>query len=358
MKTYKVLLHPATYSKASTYLEELKTQKEESGFYLYKKLNGISLKNLSVEVFLEKLFQTKKPQIFAESTVSGNGSDWNQKELSILGDIGFAVPVTIFDNGRHQYPKLHLDPFEGMLLFTPGALLRSNGKSKPADWAEVVDEGARNINFDGFYKLYERRLLPLLLYANSIVEAKGKKALITIPGLGCGQFAGIFKGTLGDQLKKVLIKILEMHGEKLGNISAIYYDPYQECTNETFVINNISLLVRPLVQGNENKSQLSSPVTFNENGVDFSDCFLFSFVAWDHVSWPGNDFYVGSRATDDGVKAAATSSMQSITGIKGEYSTEKFAYYPPSKFHSWNGVVLNQKVELEVTENLLILPSL
>ena len=39
---------------------------------------------------------------------------------------------------------------------------------------------------------------------------------------------------------------------------------------------------------------------------------LFSVVAWDHVSWPGNDFYAGQRKTDDGVKAAATTAMQIV----------------------------------------------
>ena len=33
-------------------------------------------------------------------------------------------------------------------------------------------------------------------------------------------------------------------------------------------------------------------------------------MAWDYVSWPGNDFYGDLRNTDDGVKAAATNSME------------------------------------------------
>src|SRR5262249_44771579 len=42
-------------------------------------------------------------------------------------------------------------------------------------------------------------------------------------------------------------------------------------------------------------------------------------VAWDHVSWPGNDFLGGSRATDDGVKAAASNSMSALAGVEGKY---------------------------------------
>ena len=50
-------------------------------------------------------------------------------------------------------------------------------------------------------------------------------------------------------------------------------------------------------------------------------CELYSMVAWDHVSRPGNDFFGGARATDDGVKAAATDSMRTLTGIAGTSAT-------------------------------------
>ena len=354
MKAYKALLHQQSYQKAKDYQEALRQQKQTAGNYLAKKLNDIDLSALSTEQFLEKLVQTKKPQIFAESDVEGNGSDWNQTELSILGDIGMAVPVQIYDNGRHSMPKIHPIPFEGMLLYTAGALLRSS-YGKPADWAELVEADSKTINKIGYYQLYERRLLPLLHYADSIAKGKGKKALITIPGLGCGQFAGIFKGRLGKELQQALIQILEQHGAQLPNIQAIYYDPYQECQNETFEINNIGLLVRPLTAGNHEKSQLSVPKSFNEEQYDFSACFLFSFVAWDHVSWPGNDFYVGARATDDGVKAAATSSMFSMTGIEGAYSEKGYHYKPPMEFRNWNEVIIKNKIQLNIVDNLIII---
>ena len=38
--------------------------------------------------------------------------------------------------------------------------------------------------------LYERRLLPVFQHVNSIAATQGKSALLTIPGLGCGCFAG------------------------------------------------------------------------------------------------------------------------------------------------------------------------
>jgi putative transposase len=76
---------------------------------------------LSTEAFLEHLVATKQPQIFAESAVHGDGSDWTATELSILGDIGFAVPVSVYDNGRHHRPDVYEQPFPATLLFIPGA---------------------------------------------------------------------------------------------------------------------------------------------------------------------------------------------------------------------------------------------
>jgi hypothetical protein len=101
--------------------------------------------------------------------------------------------------------------------------------------------------------------------------------------------------------------------------------PFSECSNAQLEIHGISLMVRPLLQGNLAKSQLCPPQAYAEVGDDFTGCLLFSMVAWDHVSWPGNDFFAGSRCTDDGVKAAATNSMAVLTGIEGRYDAERGA---------------------------------
>ena len=62
-------------------------------------------------------------------------------------------------------------------------------------------------------------------------------------------------------------------------------------------------------------------------------------VAWDHVSWPGNDFFAGVRCTDDGVKAAATDSVFELTGFKGHYDSRSGAYLPPESYQTWGEVV-------------------
>jgi hypothetical protein len=116
--------------------------------------------------------------------------------------------------------------------------------------------------------------------------------------------------------------------------------------------------VRPLLKGNANKPQLCLPQTYAEAGDDFTNLELFSFVAWDHVSWPGNDFYIGARSTDDGVKAAATNVMAVMTGVEGKYDSLANKYLPPAGYATWEEVVRNNKIQLEIANNLTVLPSL
>lgn len=354
MPTYTPLMHPDALAKAADYLAELLSG-SNPGSYLQRLIKDIQLPSLSLPQFIELLVRTKRPQIFAEMSVDGNGSDWNHTELSILGDISVAVPVTVYDNGLHRNPAIHKTPFDATLLFTPGALLRNGRGETPVDWDEVVSNGV--ISEEGFYALYERRLLPPLRYASLLAESSQRKALVTVPGLGCGQFAGKFAGQLGYYLERTLSRILDTHQNILSGIRAIYFDPYQECENARLNIGNISFMVRPLSKGNMNKPQLCLPSHYEESGDDFSDCDLFSVVAWDHVSWPGNDFFAGSRATDDGVKAAATNSMEILTAISGVYDTHACEYLPPSEYKNWDDVVDRNGIVLQVAERLKVLPD-
>lgn len=98
--------------------------------------------------------------------------------------------------------------------------------------------------------LYERRLLPVFQHVNANAAAEDKHALITIPGLGCGQFAGPFAGQLGVELQVVLERFMTLHGALFSHIKAVYFDPFSECSNNRQEIHGISLMVRPLLQGN------------------------------------------------------------------------------------------------------------
>lgn len=347
MRNYQFLMHDKTFRKAADYLEKIRNG-GQAGRLLQEKLADLPLDQIVIDQFVETLLQTKKPQIFAESSVRGDGSDWNHTELSILGDISAAVPVQVFDNGIHSSPDIHEPPFNAVLIFTPGALLAGCA----CDKAEVAPTG--RIDSEAYYRLYRRRLLPVLAWADKTAAEEGRKALITIPGLGCGMFAGPFKGLLDAELDKALSRLLSEHGHEFKNIRAICYGTYDALENSRETINQIIYLVRPFLKGNKTRSQLSRPENFAEAGDNFSDCILMSVVAWDHVSWPGNDFYIGSRATDDGVKAAATSSMHSMTGIEGKYDRENFCYNPPADFRTWSEAVEKHALKLEFISKLFI----
>ncbi len=351
-KNYKVLIYSETIKKTKDYLQRVQLKSVSAGALFKGQLEKENLTDLTIERFLELLLQTKSPQIFAESAVYGDGSDWNQTELSILGDIVIAMPVVVYDNALHIVPTVYDSPLSATLIYTPGALLRNDSGNTPADWKEVTQND--QIDPQGYYTLYERRLLPVFQYIDETVSEHGTKALVTIPGIGCGQFAGRFRGQMGCYLEAMLLEFLKRHSKEFSSIEVIYYDPYSECENSRYEIEHISLLVRPLKKGNQQRPQLSRPSVYQDEGDDFKELELFSIVAWDHVSWPGNDFYLGARVTDDGVKAAATDSMAVMTNVKGKYNPITNAYEPPKQYRTWNDVITQNKIELKIGDDLYI----
>jgi hypothetical protein len=344
-RNFTIILSAETRRKIEDYAAHLNNGGQR-GSHLAQHLTELKIDGPSL---LDALLKTKRPQIFAESHISGDGSDWSQKELEILGNISIGMDVTIYDNGAHQKPKIHSSPFLGHLVYTPGALLRNDRGFTPADWERVTVDG----EFDPlqYYALYKDRLRPVFSYINETSMAREKPAFITVPGIGCGQFAGPFRGQMGSLFQAALTRLLEEYGEEFPAIKAVYYDPYNECDNQDKYINGIQFLVRPLTADNAGKSQLCAPSFLMQSHAGaFDECELYSLVAWDPVSWPGNDFYLGERVTDDGVKAAATDTMYRMTGIKGEYSAKANKYLPPSPFENWKkvteakGVILDSSV--------------
>lgn len=351
-KQYTPVISKETFNRATNYLSSIKNDQIKPGQNLATQLDEIDIANLSTNKLIELIINTKHPRIFAESGIVGNGSDWNMIELSILGDLSVIVPVEIYDNGLHHFPSVHSEALTGYLAYIPGALLRNDLGRTPADWKEVTLQ--EQFNYEGYRALYARRLLPVFLEINQIMKNKNKYALVTIPGLGCGQFAGQFKGLLGKKLESVLIEVISENISNLSNIKVVYYDPYSECSNNRLEIEHLSFLTRPLNQGNENKPQLCTPKTYQDKEDDFIEYELISLVAWDHCSWPGNDFYEGVRATDDGVKAAATNSMEIITSVKGSYNSANNSYEPPGQYRNWSDVVLKGNIYLDIINNLKV----
>jgi hypothetical protein len=330
-------------------LDALQSDQNIAGTRLYDRLQAAMPSNPTE--LIEQLVNTKLPQIFAESKVYGDGSDWNQTELSILGLISFAVPVLVFDDATHAFPSIHKTPFPATLLFVPGVLLRNGRGQKPLDW-HVVDR-TKQINYATYLALYELKLLPVFKWVNADARKSNTNAVVTVPGLGAGQFAGPFRGQIGALFAQVLKDLIERHAATLPNVEVIYYDPYDECENRRQEIGGVSFRIRPYTQ-RSGKAQLCEITDYEEEGDDLRNLKLYSIVAWDHVSWPGNDFYGGTRATDDGVKAAATDLMCRMTQIQGTYNSTNYSYEPPLPFRNWEEVVISKNLELYAKENLIV----
>jgi hypothetical protein len=345
--SYHLVLSHLTQRKISRLARRIARGDAVSGMRVARLMNTGDAP-ITPDTLLKLLIRSKEPCIFAESEVAGDGSDWTAEELDILGDISIAAHVTVFDDGRHQDPQTHEPSFEGTLVFTPGALLRNDRGGTPPDFLEVVE--ANQVNPDRYYQLYERRLLPVLKFIDATAAARGRSALVTIPGLGCGQFAGMFKGTLGSLLRDTLKRLLAAHSTDLKRVRVVIYDPYNECGDETTHFDGLEFRVRPLLHSANPRPQLCHPVDYQEQDDDFGECDLFSVVAWDPVSWPGNDFYKDARATDDGVKAAATNAMAAFTGIEGSYDPDRHRYRPPNDYQDWGEVGARNKLVLEATD--------
>jgi len=334
MKTYSAAISQESLSRVEGYLADLKSNVVQPGAYLARGLQGVDIAELSTSAFLEILLNTKQPQIFAESAVSGDGQDWTQIELSLLGDVSFIVPVTVFDDGAHQAPLVHDTPFPATLLFTAGALLRNDQGGAPVDWVETHKDGV--FDMGRYISLYRRRLIPVLHWVNADAQVTGRKALITVPGLGCGQFAGPYRGQLGARLETALKQIVSEASAQLPNIQAVWYDPYDECELSKETLGHIEFFARPLAKDLLPRPQLTAPKLFG-----FEDCHL-------------NDYYVGSRATDDGVKAAATDTMRTMTGEEGSYDARQKKYLPPQDCYDWNEVVRRGNIKLAVEGALFV----
>ena len=352
---YTILLHRDSWQRVGDHAARLSPDRSNSGARLRAALSEVPVHRIDAAWLVVALLETKRPRIFAESEVRGDGSDWRLDELRLLGDVSIAVPVTVFDDGRHHRPRVHDRPFRATLIFVPGALLRAaGGSATAADWNEVVRDG--RVDQARYTALYERRLLPALRYASATAEAAGRQALVTIPGLGCGQFAGPFRKTLGARLGEAIASILRRHAGSLTGIRAVWFDPYSECSNKEERIDGLTLYVRPLLRNKPGLPQLSEPAAFARAAGDpaLADCDLYSVVAWDHVSWPGNDFFGGARSTDDGVKAAATDSMFTLTGFRGRYNASTNTYAPPAGVGTWEELVIQNRLQLRATENVMV----
>jgi hypothetical protein len=352
---YTVLISDVTKRKIETYLEELKKNKTTGTILkIILEKKNIEIASLTPQDLLNLLFETKEPNACSESH-NFSTNQWSEEEISILGDCAIAANVEIYDNGVHnqesKYFKIHNTPINGTLLFVPGALLVSSSPDlkETQDVNQLIDQ-------EKLTALYERRLVPSLIHANNTAGTKG--AIITLPGIGCGNFAGDFQGQIEKILQQALLDILTKHAARLPNIKAVIFDvnDSEKCTEGNIIINDSLDFTTVRGQFGKFSSQLKHPAEYGEK---YKKCKLYSIVAWDHLAWPGNDFnHNFSRFTDDGVKGAATNVIEVVTGIKGVYEKELGRFMPSKvqkKLLDWQSLSIQNGITLN-TNNLVEIP--
>lgn len=348
-------MHQSTKKDAENYLSQLQKGEAEASTQLQARLNKLSggktLQNLSVDEFLHELINSKKYMIFAESG-NINYQYWNETESKILGKISVNMAVDIYDNGNWYEPEVHTDangqpkPLKGHLCYVAGALLDTTTGTFDEDEVTTVDKnGKKQLDQEKFTDFYEKRLLPVLDYINKNSTEKNP-AFVTIPGIGEGFFGGNYgtggQNIVGDFLQTALKQILEQHGQDYPNIKGIYYSPSTPRNAGTKNIKGCDFIVSNGCMNEGAIQLLSKPETFDKKYKDYT---LFKLVAWDHYSFPGNDFFANDRTTDDGVSAAATNSMQVLSRIQGEYQDGRFLPKDNSNT-TWKNLFKKNNIEL------------
>lgn len=329
------------------------------------------IKDLTDVQFLELLIRSKKPKSFAENARFKDGflldfdgenySTFGKEETEILERIIFSADVTIFDNaGQRGTQEKHGNSFEGNLIFVPGPVFKGGFKELSSFKAIVktVETGKEVFSDAEFKKEIKVRLLPTFLSANDSARA-GKKVFVTIPGISCGAFGDIYGNldaygkfpggskqiprALNAAIKELLKELTDQN--LLPNIAGVLFDSFAKDSlnakslegghGQTQEIGNVKYITQELSRyGAENqklRQQLNHPENF---GAEFAGCTLVKLVAADALAVPGNDFNIGSRATDEGNAAAATDIQSKLTGFGGKYllasgrfERNKYSYY-------------------------------
>ena len=341
---YRIIMSDKSLEKISAYKTELEHNINLAGNRLKEIMsvqNGQPLRQMSVNKFVDALLGSKIPSVSADQQNYSPSSDWSAQDARALGEISIVMHVKIFDNGDWLNPKIHQNSFDGYLMFVPGALLISRCN---VDYAEVFANGTLDKN--AYFELYERRLLPLLRFANDESKAKNKKAVVTIPSIGCGKFSGGYNGII-NVFNAMLEHLLQKYAPQLPNISLVYFAQFSDTAiSEKTQIFHMKYHRVSNKHKNDYKQLLETPSSYSIDGEDYTDHLLFAFVAWDHLSYPGNNFFFSMpvRNSDDGVKAAATSSMTSLLGVDGFYD-ELDKKYKPVGVKQWLYIAETQRLK-------------
>lgn len=316
----KYLYSNITLEKAKNYLSSLQMGKYLPSIYLSQKIKNFN--KCSPEELIVALMNTRKPRLFAEFEASIDGTDWNALEQEILSEVSFVTSNTCaFNDGNHDHTKVlnYEIPLPVNFIYASGALLRSKNENSIELSTLLTSTG--DIDASKLYTLYETRILPGLIWQNKEAHNLGKRLVINIPGIGCGQFAGKYRDKIRHCLPIVLREIFKNHANELDMIDEVIYDPYEPLKGgDSFSgdASHIKLKCRPyqFLPYDQRSNQLAYP----KSGGVYDAYLLVKVVAWDPFSYPGNDIWGDSRTTDDGVSMASSDGIKALVNM-GQFPT-------------------------------------
>jgi hypothetical protein len=269
-----------------------------------------------------------------------NNQEYAKQNLNI------AVNVTIYDNCVRSASErsVHTEPFDGYLIFVNAINL---GTTSTIECKKILNN-SNEIDWIKYSEEYNSILLPALFYANKIAKDQGKKAVITIPGIG----AGIFGARHDIKVKDELVAFIENSLAKYNfvDIEKIIIDLWDyEKLKEEKTINNVQLKViatsKLLDKSVAEGSQLYNPG---------SDKILFSIVASNKGAMPGcsNFGSIGSaRSTDNCMKAGGTDLYSRLISDEkiGSYN-KSGKYYEAPGSNSWKSYFQQNNFQFNVLD--------
>ncbi len=341
------------------------------GQYLKNYLNKLNIHedtistihNLTTQSFLDALNKTRRYAILAESEITADGKDWTKEELSIMGDMSVVMDdVTVFDNGSSDpNGKDAVNVDLGAPKFTLGFVAGALFAGCAVDLSEVILDNPHDPRLIGeqaylnLKKLYERRLLPVLIEFNNKAKNENKKAFVSVPGLGCGKFSGQFQQGLHQAFGCILQDILKDHVSDLSSIGIVRY------FNADFKASNMqvsSLKIADLIFDNVDPSRYRG---FDNPEPEMMPCKV---VDWNHASYPANHAILGKRETDGGITGACTNVLDAFTssGDRGAYLyQERFFFSPhnagpnyPNNAKKWINYLFSKRHSLNTEHTLQI----
>lgn len=358
---------PVIEELLSHYLDDLKddsqSKKTTMGLHLtqYFARFGKKIKDVNTLELYQALLRTRLPVFFAERDGKFDGSDWNETEYQILALAADTTEVEAYDNGSSGYktaiPFVYHEKPERLHLLHCFAPIFKKGSP---DYKRIVDENG-NIKYIEYYITIRDRLLPELLKYNNYLGGNKLSGIVNIPGIGCGEYAGEFKGLIGTFLNRAIQDILKIYSGNLKNITGVIFDPFNECEGQLEEIGHIKYCVAPSAEkypkpllANDGKVMVLGQLASTKERIEFIDKLFpdkwvkpneegvepLTVNPGDMLSGKGCDVVAGHKVTGDGRNVGGTDAMAVHTGVEGiyykynegtEYSKARYSRYKSLK---------------------------